>query len=218
VAYAFASIPSRYFLENKMWKEAAAIKLYPPNLPWNDFPWQKAIVHFTRIMGAVHTGKNDLAKAELDELNRIYNKLTEQKDSYQATQVEIQIKTAEAWILFKEGKNEALSLMNSAADLEDKTEKHPVTPGAVIPAREFLGNMLLDMNKPVEALAAYKADLKKNRNRFNGLYGAAIAAEKSNNNEKAKEYYKQLITIANSTSAERIELEKAKIYLKKNPD
>ena len=149
VAYAFAAIPSRYLLENKMWNEAANLKIHPANFPWKNFPWQEAIIHFTRLLGSVHIGNIDSAKAELKKLNMIYDTLMKQKDSYKANQVQIQIKTSEAWIQFKEGKNnEALKLMNFAADMEDKTEKHPVTPGEVIPARELLGDMLLQMNKP----------------------------------------------------------------------
>ena len=110
VAYAFAAIPSRYLLENKMWKEAASLKLHPANFPWEKFPWQKAIIHFTRLLGSVHTGNIDSAKAELKNLNVIHDTLIKQKDSYKANQVQIQIKTSEAWILFKEGKNnEALA-------------------------------------------------------------------------------------------------------------
>lgn len=215
VAYAFAAIPSRYVLENKMWEEASKLETHPANLSWENFPWQKAIIHFTRLMGAVNTGKTNLAKAELNELNRLHNKLIEQKDEYKANQVQIQIKTAEAWMRFIEGKNEeALQLMTTAADMEDKTEKHPVTPGEVIPAREFLADMLLQMNRPEKALIAYEANLKKNRNRFNSLYGAAVAAEKSHNSEKATLYYKQLNGIANSPNANRRELEKARGYLK----
>lgn len=214
VAYVFAASPSRYVLENKMWEEAANLKMHPANLKWDDYPWQKAIIHFTRAMGAINTGKKDLAKKEQDELDRLHNKLIEQKDKYKATQVEIQIKTADAWSLFKDGKKEeALKLMIEAADLEDKTEKHPVTPGAVIPAREFLGDMLLQMNRPGEALVAYEANLKKNRNRLNGLNGAALAAEKSNRIDKAKEYYGQLTKIAPGSG--RPEVEKAAIFLKK---
>jgi len=216
VAYAFAAIPSRYFLENKMWAEAAGLKIHPSGLPWQNFPWEKAIIHFTRLMGSVHMGQTELANTELDELKRLYNKLTNQKDSYKANQVQIQIKTAEAWMRYKEGKiDEALQIMRSAADLEDKSEKHPVTPGAIIPARELLADMLLQMDKADEALTAYEDDLKKNPKRFNGLYGAAVAAEKSNKLGKAKDYFIQLCEIANSPNANRPELRKAKLYLKK---
>lgn len=216
VAYAFAAIPSRYLLENKLWKEAANLKVHKENFPWGKFPWQKAIIHFTRLLGSVHIGNIDTAKAELKNLNTINDTLTEQKDLYKANLVQIQIKTSESWILFKEGKNnEALKLMNIAADMEDKTEKHPVTPGEVIPARELLGDMLLQMNKPGKALEAYEAELKKHPNRFNGLYGAALAAERGYNLEKANTYYRQLTSIANSSDSNRPELETARLFLKK---
>ena len=216
VLYAFASIPSRYLLENNMWAAAAALKMHPANFPWEKFPWQKAIVHFTRLLGAAHTGNNNLAKAELKNLHSIYDTLVAQKDDYKANQVMIQIKTGEAWIKLQEGKtNEALQLMRLAADMEDKTEKHPVTPGEVLPARELLAGMLLQIDKPAEALAACEANLKKHPNRFNGLYAAALASERLNNTEKATYYYRQLIAVANTGTATRPELEKAKLFLKK---
>jgi hypothetical protein len=216
VAYAFAAIPSRYVLENKMWNQAATLKIYPANSQWKNFPWQEAIVHFTRLIGAVHINKIDSAKAELKRLNMLYDTLTNQKDSYKANQVQIQIKSSEAWIQFKEGKNDmALNIMSAAADMEDKTEKHPVTPGEVVPARELLGDMLLQMNKPEKALEAYEADLKKHRNRFNGLCGAGIAAEKSGNTEKAKLYYDQLLTITGPVNSTRPELAAIKLFFKK---
>ncbi|MBC7829961.1 MAG: tetratricopeptide repeat protein [Chitinophagaceae bacterium] len=220
VAYAFASIPARYLLENKNWKEAASLTVHPADFPWEKFPWQKAIIHLTRVLGSVHTGNINSALTELKSLQTIHDTLMEQKDVYKANQVRIQIQAAEAWVLFKQGKpNEALKLMNAAADMEDETEKHPVTPGEIIPARELLGDLLLQMNKPEKALEAYEANLKKHPNRFNGLYGAAVAAEKYNNLEKATTYYQQLTAIANSTGANRPELDSARMFLKKqNPN
>jgi tetratricopeptide (TPR) repeat protein len=215
-AYAFAAIPARYFLENKMWEEAAGMEMHPADFPWQKFPWQKAIIHFTRLLGSVHIGKLDSARIELKNLNTTYDTLTAQKDIYKANQVMIQVKTGEAWILFGERKlNEALQMMTTAADMEDKTEKSPVTPGEVLPANELLADMLLQLNKPAEALITYEADLKNHRNRFNGLYGAGLAAEKSGNREKANSYYMQLITIANSPGSNRPELETARSFLKK---
>ncbi len=214
VAYALAAIPSRYVLENKMWNEAANLKSHYANFPWQKFPWQKAIIHFTRLMGSVHIGNMDSARQELEELKNMYDTLTKQKDSYKANQVQIQIKTGEAWMRLKEGKNsEALMLMNLAADMEDKTEKHPVTPGEVIPARELLGNMLLEMKKPDKALEMYEADLKTHPNRFNPLYGAGLSAETSGKNEKAKFYYTQLLN-KSAVNSNRPELNKIKMYLK----
>ncbi|HEY4323323.1 MAG TPA: hypothetical protein VGN20_05035 [Mucilaginibacter sp.] len=216
-AYAFAAIPSRYLLENKLWNEAADLKIHPDNFPWKNFPWQVAIVHFTRLMGSIHIGQINSAESELKTLNAIYDTLTQQKDSYKANQVLIQIKMSEAWIQFKKGKNgEALTLMNLATDMEDKTEKHPVTPGEVIPARELLGDMLMQMNKPNEALAAYELDLKKHPNRFNGVYGAGLAAEKSQNVKKTTSYYKQLLAIVSPASSDRPELVSIKLFFKNN--
>ena len=118
-------------------------------------------------------------------------------------------------MLFKEGNhNAALELMTLAAEMEDNTQKHPVTPGEVVPARELLADMLLQMNKPDKALQAYEADLKEHSNRFNGLYGAAVAAERSGNSAKASSYYQQLVTIANAKNTNRPELESAKTFLK----
>lgn len=214
VAYAFAAIPSRYVLENRLWSEAMTLKLHPANLPWQDYPWQKAILHYARAMGAVQLGKTKEANAELAELSRLHASLVESKDTYKAKQVQIQLKTAEAWLRLKEWKSgEALQLMNTAADLEDGTEKHAVTPGAMIPAREMLGDMLLELNQSALALAAYETNLKKSPNRFNGLYGAGKAAAKSNNPEKAAYYFRQLRAIANSTHATRPELETARRFL-----
>ena len=215
-AYAFAAIPARYLLENKMWKEASGIEIYPNNFPWRNFPWQKSIVYFARLLGAVHIGNINSAKTELTNLRKMHDTLVAQKDLYKANQVNVQINTSEAWILFKEGKDDkALKTMIAAADMEDKTTKHPVTPGEVIPAAELLGDMLMKMNKPGQALEAYEADLKKHPKRFNGLYGAALAAEKLNNAEKANFYYQQLANIANATDSSRPELKAARLYLKK---
>jgi hypothetical protein len=214
-AYAFAAIPARYYLENKLWKEAADMNMHPIDFPWQKFPWQKAIIHFTRLMGSVHTNKLAAAKNELKNLDNMRQLLIAEKDVYKANQVLIQLKTGEAWILFKEGKtNEALVQIKTAVELEDKTGKSPVTPGEIIPAKESMADMLLLMNKPKEALAAYEANLKTHPNRFNGLYGAGLASELSGDDVKANYYYKQLLSIANSPNSSRPELEKAKLFLK----
>ena len=216
-AYAFAAIPARYLLENKMWKEAAELKIHPATFPWEQYPWQKAIFHFTRLLGSVHVGSMDSARNELKNLTALHDTLTKQKDSYKANQVQIQIITSEAWILFKEGKNaEALKLMDLAARMEENTQKHPVTPCEVIPARELLGDMLFQMNKPEEALKTYEEDLKKHANRFNGLYGAGLAAQRSNSLKKATGYYQQLTDIADPTDSNRPELVAARVFLKQN--
>jgi tetratricopeptide (TPR) repeat protein len=215
VAYAFAAIPARYLLENRSWKEAASLELRPVNFPWNKFQWQEAIVHFARLMGAVHIDRRELANFEINELKQIQNELREEKDNYKANQVAIQVKAGEAWILFREGKtNAALAMMKIAADMEDKTEKDPVTPGEVIPARELLGDMLFQMNKPGEALKAYEANLQRHPNRYNALYGAGQASEKSGYPEKAGAYYKQLLKMVGTGNNSRPELIEIRQFMK----
>ena len=215
VAYAFAAIPSRYVLENKKWEEAAVLQIHPQNFPWNNFPWQEAIIHFTRLLGCVHTANFNVAKFELTRLNQLHDTLEKQKDLYKSKEVEIQIKTGEAWIQFASGNQfGALNTMKLAADMEDSTEKHPVTPGEVLPARELLGDMLLQLKQNENALQAYEAVLKKSPNRFNSLYGAGKAAEKSGDYQKVIFYYKQLSTIADSANSNRPELSEAKSFLK----
>lgn len=216
VAYAFAAIPSRYLLENRLWKEAAGLQVKPANFTWEAYPWQKAMIHFTRLLGAVHTSQLENAKAEMLQLTRMQKELAAQKDAYKANQVQIQVTAAEAWIKWKEGKKEeALQLMAEAAASEDKTEKHPVTPGEVVPAKELLGDMLLAMNKPAAALAVYADNLQKRPNRFNALYGAALAAERSGDASKAESYYRQLLTIVKPGTAQRAEVNAARRFVEK---
>ncbi|TDH29369.1 tetratricopeptide repeat protein [Segetibacter sp. 3557_3] len=217
VAYAFAAIPSRLLLENKRWREAAQLKVHNANIVWKNFPWQNAIIQFTRAMGAIHTGDLARAKAGLQNLHTLHAALIEQKDPYKANQVMIQIKTAEAWLRCKEGKRtEAIALMELAADMEDSTEKHPTTPGEVLPARELCADLYLQLNKADKALKAYEQDLEKHPNRFNALYGAGVAAEQSGESDKAAAYYQKLIETVGPGNKERPELTNARRFLKRN--
>ncbi|MGJ7033227.1 hypothetical protein [Niabella hirudinis] len=214
VAYAFAAMPARYVLENRQWEAATTLQPASGSIAWDRYPWQMAIIHFARALGAVHTGQVGKARKALDTLQRLQAQLIKQSDSYAANQVAIQAKAAEAWILFKEGNNQAaLALMQLAADMEDKTGKHPVTPGEVLPARELLGDLLLEMNQPEAALAVYEADLLTHPNRFNGVYGAGQAAIKSGKPEKAHTYFQQLLTITDNGRSARPEIARVKMYL-----
>jgi tetratricopeptide (TPR) repeat protein len=216
VAYAFAAIPARYALENKDWQAAANVQPHNAKINWNDYPWQKAIIHFARLMGSAHTGNLGAANAELRDLNRLHEVLLAKQDAYYANQVKIQATAGEAWLRLKEGKKaEALKLMNLAAEMEDKTEKHPVTPGEVIPARELLADMYMHVNEPEKALAAYEEDLKRHKNRFNGLYGAAMAAQKSGDVAKAQSYFNQLLSFVNPSNNQRAEINAARQFLAK---
>ena len=217
VAYAFAASPSRYVLENKNWNAASSLVINPTNVPWNKYPWQEAIVYFTRLMGAAH-GKNITAAASsLQKLLKIRDTLLNQNDLYKAGQVAVQIKTGEAWIAFAAGHSEkALRLMKQAADMEDSTGKHPVTPGEVLPARELLGDMYFSLKKYREALLHYKSALEKSPNRFNSLYGAASAAAGVGDVKAAQLYYTKLINNSVQGSYQRAELMSADTYLKKH--
>jgi hypothetical protein len=181
VAYSFAAIPSRYALERKDWKMAAGLQLYPADFPWKNFPWQESIVHFTRVLGNIHLNNLNEAEKELTVLKTLYQKLASLKNkASEIAQVDVQIKTSEAWLVFKKGDTrKAKELMIAAADKEDAMEKHPVTPGAVLPARELLGEMHLELNEPVLAIAAFEKNLYTNPNRRNGLIGLENAKLKA---------------------------------------
>lgn len=213
VAYASAAIPARIALETKNWDVAANLQLPQTNISWNKFPWQEAIIHFARLLGAVNSQKIDAAKTELLKLNVLHDTLLQQKDAYKANQVAIQIKTGEAWITLAQGKNaEALQLMKTAADMEDNTTKHPVTPGEALPARELYADMLLQLNQNEDALHEYEAVLEKSPNRFNSLYYAGVTAGRVGDDNKKSSYYKQLYSIAGATS-KRGELTVVKSFL-----
>ncbi|MCI0527962.1 MAG: hypothetical protein L0Y56_11050, partial [Nitrospira sp.] len=154
------------------------------------------------------------ARKNIEVLESVHKALVEAKDTYWASQVEIHRRAAAAWLARAEGKNEeALSLMRSAADLENSTEKHPVTPGAILPARELLAELLIELNQPAQALSEFEASLRVTPNRFNALYGAAQAAAKSGDLEKAKAFYAKLVALADQADSERQELREAKAVL-----
>lgn len=162
IAYTAAAIPARIAVENKNWEEASRLEL-PKNLSlaWDNFPWQKSLLHFAKALGTIHIGNLKNTQEELDLLVSFEKELLTMEDAYKAHQVAIQIKTVEAWLQLKNGnEDEAISLMAAAADMEGKTSKHPVTPGEILPADELLADMYLALGKPVKALASYELNLK----------------------------------------------------------
>ena len=186
--YALAAIPARYALERAAWTEAAA--LAPRQTP---FPWADAVTHFARALGAARTGDAAAARQEVEVLATLRDALKKANDAYWTGQVEIQRRGASAWLALAEGRTaEGLTLMREAADLEDATEKAAVTPGPIKPARELLGEMLLQLKQPAEALAEFDATLKKEPNRFRATYGAARAAEAAGEKTRAAGYYASL--------------------------
>lgn len=219
ITYPLTAIPSRLALENKDWERAANLKLQKAGLNWEEFPWQEAIHHFAVAMGAAQTNDFNTAEKKIEVMQELHQNLIAQNDktkAIQIKQVEIQMKTAQAWLNFrkKDIKN-GLVLMQEAAEMERHTSKHPVTPGDVLPAIELLGDMLLELNKPKEALVAYEENLKGSPYRFNGIYGAAIAANQSGNEEKATLYFNQLIELTKNSNSDRTEVQEAIKFLKK---
>jgi tetratricopeptide (TPR) repeat protein len=211
--YALAISPARYAVERGDWKAAAELQIRPSPLAH-----VQAITHFARAIGAARSGNPDAARADIAKLAELRDKLRDAKDAYWSGQVDIQQQVATAWLLYADGKqDDALKAMSAAADAEDKTEKHPVTPGAPRPARELYGVMLLESGKPGEALAAFEATLKKEPNRLGAYAGAAKAAEKAGENAKAQDYYKKVLTIAGDADKSRVEVGDAHAFLMKKP-
>jgi hypothetical protein len=209
--YALAISPARYAVERGDWKAAAALQVRS-----NPLPHIQAITHFARALGAARSGNPEAAKADIAKLGELRDKLIAAKDGYWSEQVNIQVKVASAWLLSAEGKHdEALKAMSAAADAEDATEKHPVTPGVPKPARELYGLMLLERGKPAEALAAFEATVKKEPNRLGAYVGAAKAAELSGNMDKAREYYGKVVAIAADADKTRTDVSEARAFLAK---
>jgi tetratricopeptide (TPR) repeat protein len=213
-AYALTAIPARLALERRKWSDATSVELRPANFGWNKFPWTESTVVFARAAGFARSGDAASSRQEIVRLEKLRDSLRETKNAYWADQVEIARREASAWLARAEKKDsEALELMRSAAALEDTVDKHPVTPGAILPAREQLGDLLLELGKPAEALAEYRSDLVASPNRLNGLYGAARAARLSGDAAAAKEYYQKLLAQCGKADGAREQLAEARAYL-----
>lgn len=220
VAYAISAIPARYALERRQWNEAVKLPLEHPRMttfPWSNFPWATAHIHFARAIGAARLGDTATARKAVEQLGSIRDSLTEVRGGYDwGKQVDIERQVASAWLKYAEGAHEeAVQLMRAAADLDDATDKHAVTPGAVLPAREQLGELLLELKQPAAALAAFETALRYTPNRFNALYGAARAATLSNNRSKAIDYYQKLRESCRQADSSRPELKDALTFLAK---
>jgi tetratricopeptide (TPR) repeat protein len=210
--YALAVSPARYVVERGDWKSAA-------NLPVRSskFAYADAMTHFARALGATRTGNPEAAKADIAKLAELREKLRAAKDAYWTEQVDIQWQIASAWLLYAEGKyDEALKAMASAADAEDKTDKHPVTPGVPTPARELYGQMLLERGMAKEALAAFEATLKKEPKRLGATIGAARAAGKAGDAAKARQHYAAAVALAANADPIRPEIAEARAFTAKH--
>jgi tetratricopeptide (TPR) repeat protein len=213
-AYAMAAIPARYAVERRDWAEAAKLELPPATIAWDKFPWTTAMITYARALGDAHTGNLAGAKSEIDKLAATRDALLAAKNKYWSDQVEVQRRAAAAALEQAEGHHdEAVSGLRAAADLEDATDKSAVTPGGIVPPRELLADLLLDLGKPAEALAEYKRSLAGAPNRFRSVYGAAKAADAAGDPAEAKRYFQQLAQLGGKADIARPELAQATAYL-----
>jgi hypothetical protein len=216
-AYALAAIPARLTLERDRWAEAAALTPHPSEAAfnWNNFPNAAAVTVFARGLGAARSGNVAAAKTELDRFTtRVKPAMIAAKQNYWADQADIQIKIIESWIAKAEGDNaRALQLARAAAKHEDSTEKHAVSPGPIIPARELLGDLLMELRQPAAALKEYEASIAKEPNRFRGLYSAARAAEASGNVAKARELYQKFAQVTARADPNNAQVQRATAFL-----
>jgi hypothetical protein len=194
--FALAAIPARYVLERRAWPEAAALQPAA-----SDFPYAEALTYFARALGAINVGDPALARASIDSLESIATRLTGAGEAYWAEQVAIERLGAQAWLELAEGRSDAaLEHMREAADREDATEKAAVTPGPLAPARELLGDMLLGLDRPLEALDEYRTSLTREPNRYRSLDGARQAAAKAGNKTAEAAYAEQLARVTGKRS------------------
>jgi hypothetical protein len=210
--FALAASPARYAVERRDWKAAAALEVRPSPLPQ-----VQAVTHFARALGALRTGDPESAQDDIARLAALGDQLREKKDAYWAEQADIQRQVAIAWLHDAAGSHDdALAALGAAADAEDRTDKHPVTPGPLAPARELLATMLLERGKAAQALVAFEAVLKKEPNRLGATLGAARAAELAGDDGKAKAHWAKVAELSAEADADRPEAAEARAHLAKN--
>lgn len=215
-AYAYAAMPARLALETGNWKAAASTALTPAAgaYAWQKYPQAEAINAFARGVGAARAGDSAAANAEHARLQALRDVAKERKIGYWAEQIDIQAQVVQGLSLLADRKtSEGLEILQAAAKREDATEKHVVTPGPLLPAREILADVLLDTGKAGAAQVEYEAVLAKEPNRYRATYGAAQAASKAGNAEKAKLHYAALVELGKSSEVPRQTLVEARQFL-----
>ena len=215
-AYALAAAPARWALERHEWKAAAALEVGPAWFPWNNFRNTEALVHYAKAIGAVRSGDVVSAKRSAAELETIRTSLAGRKDYDWAGSVSAEYEAATALIAYAERKKaEGLRALRAAADHEDSIDKHPVTPGALLPVREMLADLLMENGTPGDALREYETVLKASPRRYRSLAGAAQSADRAGERSKARAYATQLVEMCAGAEGTRPELEWARTYVRK---
>lgn len=210
MGYNFTAMPARFAVERSAWAEAAALKQ-----PVGAMPNVAALTHFARAVGASRSGNADAAAAEVEALAALKTQLETAGDSYWSTVVESQRLAAAAWVAHAKGeRDEATRLAAAAADLEETVEKHPVTPGPLLPARELQGDLLLELGRAAEALTAYEKTLEREPRRARALHGAARAAAEAGNRDVALKYYRELLEVMEKGDASRSERLEAERFIR----
>lgn len=218
VAYAYAASPARYALERRAWEEAARLELVEPDFPWSRYEWARSIHHFARGLGAARSGALEAANRELETLRRIAAGLAPETLPYWREQVFVQADALASWIAHVAGDEDAaLRLARAAAEREDGVDKHPVTPGEVLPARELYADLLLELGRARQAREQYEQVLRRAPNRTNALLGAAEAADRSNDHPAAVSYYRKVLAQTTPHQHQRPRLREAVAYLKPQP-
>jgi hypothetical protein len=215
-AFAYAAMPARLALERGEWKEAGSLALHPEAeaYPWKKYPHAEAINAFARGVGLARSGDSSAAMAQQARLVTLRDAAKEAKLGYWADQIEIQAEVVRGLSLVTDGNTaEGIEILKRAALREDATEKHVVTPGPLLPAREVLAEVLLEAGNGDEALREYQAVISKEPNRYRAIFGAARAARLAGDAEKARLYYTQLIELAQSADTERDSLQEARQFL-----
>jgi tetratricopeptide (TPR) repeat protein len=209
LGYNFAAMPARYALERSSWEEAAGLRV-----PVGALPYVEALTRFARGIGAARAGHGEAAAEEGRQLARLEAALRQQNDSYWATIVSAQRLAVEAWSARAAGDlDAALRLAGAAAEMEETVEKHPITPGPILPARELEGDLLLIAGRPADALRAYEQTLAREPNRARALHGAAVAAEAAGRPDRAREHFTALRELMGDADPERPELQAAQRFL-----
>ena len=212
-AYGLAAVPARYALERSAWTEAAALRV--PELPhWSAFPFMEALFEYAHALGRAHLGDLDGARTALGRMAELRDATKAPKFDYFKRHLDLQMQAALAWIAYGEGrKEEAVDLLRRTADAEDLLGKHPVSPGALVPVREQLGDLLLRLDRPKEAQQEFASALKIYPGRFQGLSGAAQAAERSGDMQSASGYYAKLVEQTAKADGSRPEVIRARAYV-----